>query len=183
MAFADVILSSHYCGSVSNKDERYCSTLGSSPIRGEGRLSVNTKTHIQHLVIDLLLDKAMAGEENKETVSTPHICHCALRVSVQYLKTTPSSATANYPALGIGSGKKTYLRTMKRAWLVAHAVSKCYQIVIFSEYTAGLPLNIALLFTALILYVTTTYPPMRWSLDTTKIKAHPKSVNLQCSTL
>lgn len=33
-------------------------------------------------------------------------------------------ATANYPALGTGT-EKHLRRTIKRAWLVVHAVSKC----------------------------------------------------------
>lgn len=44
-------------------------------------------------------------------------------------------ATANYPALGTGP-EKHLRRTIKRAWLVVRAVSKCWQIVIFNEYTA-----------------------------------------------
>lgn len=59
-------------------------------------------------------------------------CACQSNILKQHMQ---GFATANYPALGTGT-EKHLRRTIKRAWLVVRAVSKCWQIVIFNEYTA-----------------------------------------------
>lgn len=59
-------------------------------------------------------------------------CACQSNILKQHMQ---GFATANYPALGTGT-EKHLRRTIKRAWLTVRAVSKCWQIVIFNEYTA-----------------------------------------------
>lgn len=86
IAFADTIylqqLWSCRARPVSNKDEIWCSMLGSPLMRGEGELSGNTK----HPASCLWL--AGISQEEGGAASLPHFCQCALCVSVQYLKTT-----------------------------------------------------------------------------------------------
>lgn len=48
-------------------------------------------------------------------------CACQSNILKQHMQ---GFATANYPALGTGT-EKHLRRTIKRAWLVVRAVSKC----------------------------------------------------------
>lgn len=89
---------------------------------------------------------------------------CAPCVSAQYLKTTHARLCySQLPGSWHGNWKKHLWRTIKRAWLVVRAVSKCWQIVIFNEYTAlEWPIkrslsDIAPLFRPLIFYATAWY--------------------------
>lgn len=70
----------------SNKDEIWCSMLGSCLMRGEGKLSKNTK-HI-HIFSSPLTCRDKRRRRRRRGVCLPHFCQCALCVSVQYLKTT-----------------------------------------------------------------------------------------------
>ena len=136
------------------------------------------KKHIQRLAPALLWDEEMAGEEKKETVSrlisASVPCVCQSNILKQHMQ---GSATANYPALGMGN-EKTSWRTMKRTWLGERASVSADRLLFLMNIqhlngpSRGLPLNIAPLFTALMLYVTTKYPPMRWLLDTRKGKRY-----------
>ena len=123
----------------SNNDEIWCSMLGSPLMRGEGKLSKNTKTHPASCL--LWLAGISQEEEKKERggggggaclISASVPCACQSNILKQHMQ---GFATANYPALGTGT-EKHLRRTIKRAWLVVRAVSKCWQIVIFNEYTA-----------------------------------------------
>lgn len=73
-----------------------------------------------------------AGEGVARLISASVPCACQSNILKQHMH---GFATANYPALGTGT-EKHLRRTIKRAWLVVRAVSKCWQIVIFNEYTA-----------------------------------------------
>lgn len=79
-------------------------------------------------------DKPGGGGEGGGTclISASVPCACQSNILKQHMQ---GFATANYPALGTGT-EKHLRRTIKRAWLVVRAVSKCWQIVIFNEYTA-----------------------------------------------
>ena len=95
-------------------------------------------------------------------------CVCQSNILKQHQQ---GSATANYPALGMGN-EKTSWRTMKRTWLNERASVSADRLLFLMNIqhlngpSRGPPLNIAPLFTALIPYVTTKYPPMQWLLDT-----------------
>lgn len=117
-----------------NKDEIWHSVLGSPLMRGEVKLSKNTK-RILCLASSVLLretrrKKVRWGEGCLISASVPCACEC--NILKQHMQ---GFDTANYPALGTGTEKHLW-RTIKRAWLVVRAVSKCWQIVIFNEYTA-----------------------------------------------
>lgn len=75
----------------SNKDEIWCGVLGSPLMRGEGKLSGNTKQHPASCLLWLAgrsQEEEEEQEEEERGVCLPHFCQCALCVSVQYLKTT-----------------------------------------------------------------------------------------------
>lgn len=135
IAFADAIALTQLrsCGvrPESNKDEIWCSMLGSLFMRGEGKLSENTK-HIQHLASIASSEGSGVewGTARLITANVPRACQS--NILKQHMQ---SFATPNYPGLGTEPEKHLW-RTIKRAWLVVHAVSKCWQIVIFNEYTA-----------------------------------------------
>ena len=175
----------HNCGDaelgpVSNKDEECCSTLASSVMRGEGRLSVNTKkkTHPASCpCLALGWGDGRRGEKGNTVsplISASVPCVCQSNILKQHQQ---GSATANYPALGMGN-EKTSWRTMKRTWLNERASVSADRLLFLMNIqhlngpSRGPPLNIAPLFTALIPYVTTKYPPMQWLLDTWKGKRY-----------
>lgn len=100
-----------------------------------------TQNNILHLASSDLLAEARRRKKNKRRrrkgecaclISASVPCACQSNILKQHMQ---GFATANYPALGTGT-EKHLRRTIKRAWLVARAVSKCWQIVIFNEYTA-----------------------------------------------
>lgn len=108
--------------------------------------------------------KTRKESKEDEGVRSPCFCQCAPCVSAQYLKTTHARLCySQLPSSWHGNWKKHLWRTIKRAWLVVRAVSKCWQIVIFNEYTAlEWPIkrslsDIAPLFRPLIFYATAWY--------------------------
>lgn len=94
------------------------------------------KEHKTHPACCLLWLAGISEEEEEggcaRLISASVPCACQSNILKQHMQ---GFATANYPALGTET-EKHLRRTIKRAWLVVRAVSKCWQIVIFNEYTA-----------------------------------------------
>lgn len=89
IAFADAISSTQLqrCRArpKSNKDEIWCSMLG-SPLYKRWREAV--KEHKTHPVSSLVLLGGISQGWMSGSGHSPHFCQCAPRMSVQYLKTT-----------------------------------------------------------------------------------------------
>ena len=65
----------------------------------------------------------------------PHFCQCALRVSVQYLKTTHARLCHSQLPSSWHGKWKNILENNEENLAGWACVSKCWQIVIFNEYT------------------------------------------------
>lgn len=163
--------------------------LGSPVMRGEGSCqgTQNTST----IQPPTCWDKPGDGEKKKQkSVCLPHFCQCTLCVSVQYLKTTHATrfCYSQLPSSWQGELKNIFGEQWRELGLLCALSVRADRLLFLmniqhlNDPSRGLWVNIAPLFRALIFYVTTRYPPMKWISNTRQgEKLHPS--NKHCPSL